>query len=155
MANNVFREKHIAKHICDNCMDCNCDQSKKRKLECIRYRKEQLKKDMENKNELQGRIKMNYNGYNIKKYKARVVTSYVQRDNGKLLPEIKTVEGFVSIANIIVPYGKATPQYTYVFISDEPEFSRVVMSGFGQTVLVPMAYENFEIIGEVEDEETT
>lgn len=30
------RYKHIMKHICDGCCNCDCNQSKKMKLQCIR-----------------------------------------------------------------------------------------------------------------------
>lgn len=97
---------------------------------------------------------MTLNGIPIKKYKAKVrnnipITTSTEKVN---TDEYKIVEGYVSIKSIILPYGlNETPQYCYVFVSEEIDFNQLAMSGFGKAVYTPIIYDEFEIIGEVEE----
>lgn len=97
---------------------------------------------------------MTLNGTPIKKYKAKVrnFMSMTTSPDKVNTDEYKIVEGYVSIQSIVFPYGlNETPQYHYVFVSEEIDFSQLAMSGFGKSVYIPIMYDKFEIIGEVEE----
>ncbi|MDE7082489.1 MAG: hypothetical protein K2O89_02140 [Clostridia bacterium] len=97
---------------------------------------------------------MEINGIKIKKYRAKVKA----RDTFTTEPvavsedEYKVVEGYVSIAAVVLPYEENTPKYVPVFVAEEVDFHRMGASGFGKSVFKPVTYAegDFEIIGEVE-----
>lgn len=97
---------------------------------------------------------MEINGVRIKKYRARVKA----KDTFTTAPVLisadgfKEVEGYVSIAAVILPYGENTPQYVPVFVAEEVDVHRMGASGFGKSVFNPVTYADgeFEIIGEVD-----
>lgn len=101
---------------------------------------------------------MTLNGIPIKKYKAKVrnnipMTTSTEKVN---TDEYKIVEGYVSIQSIVMKYDtdlKKQPikQYNCVFVSEEIDFSKIAGSGFGISVFSPIIYDEFEIIGEVEE----
>lgn len=98
---------------------------------------------------------MTINGFNIKKYRARVKDHSWQTTSPEPVSAdgYKIVEGYVSIASVILNDNEPNkPQFVPVFVSEEPDFRRMAYSGFGESVFNPMVYgENeFEIIGEVE-----
>lgn len=95
------------------------------------------------------------NGFNIKKYRARVKDRSWQTTSPEPVSAdgYKIVEGYVSIASVILnDNDPSKPHFIPVFIAEEINFWKMSSSGFGQTVFSPMVYgENeFEIIGEVE-----
>lgn len=93
------------------------------------------------------------NGIQIKKYRARVrdrntfttLTEPVSADG------YKVVEGYISIAAVVLPDGQNTPQYVPVFVAEEVDFHRLSLSGFGTTVFSPSTYAEgeYELLGEV------
>lgn len=101
---------------------------------------------------------MEINGISIKKYRARVKA----RDTFTTAPVAvsadgyKEVEGYVSIAAVVLPYDTNTPEYVPVFVAEEVDIHRMGASGFGKSVFNPVTYPegDFEIIGEVEKMET-
>lgn len=100
---------------------------------------------------------MEINGIPIKKYKAKVknIIAFTTLQETVNTEPYKIVEGYVSIANVIVPYGldieKQEAQYSYVFVTEEISFNNMAFSGMGKAVYAPMIYDEFEIIGEVEE----
>ncbi len=99
---------------------------------------------------------MTINGFNIKKYQARVKARCMQTTSPEpvSVDGYKIVEGYVSIASIVLNDNEPNkPQFIPIFVAEEIDFGRMSMSGFGQTVFHPVVYsENeFEIIGEVEN----
>lgn len=88
---------------------------------------------------------MTINGFNIKKYRAKVEDS--TKEDG-----YKIVEGYVSIAHAIFDYIKPENGVTFVpcFVGEEVDITRLGVSGFGKTIYTPKTYREFEIVGEVE-----
>lgn len=86
---------------------------------------------------------MTINGFNIKKYWAKVKDS--TSENG-----YKIVEGYVSTA--VLDYSKPDQQpiYTPCFVAEEINFNAMPCSGFGKTIYETKTYYEFEIVGEVE-----
>lgn len=84
------------------------------------------------------------NGFNIKKYRARVIDT----DTGK--PKI--VEGYVSICQAIISYDKYNeePIFTPCFVSEEIGWNGLACSGMGKAVYNPPTYMEFEILEEVD-----
>ncbi len=97
---------------------------------------------------------MTINGVKIKKYRARVkaLDTLTTAPVPVSTDGYKEVEGYVSIAAVIIPYGESTPQYVPVFVAEEVDIHRMGASGFGKSVFNPVTYAegDFEIIGEVE-----
>lgn len=98
---------------------------------------------------------MTINGFNIKKYRARVKDRSAQTTLPKPVSAdgYKIVEGYVSIASVVLNNDEPSKSHFIpVFIAEEINFWKMSSSGFGQTVFNPMVYgENeFEIIEEVE-----
>ena len=97
---------------------------------------------------------MEINGIKIKKYRARVKS----RDTFTTVPVAvnedgyKEVEGYVSIAAVVLPYDTNTPEYVPVFVAEEVDVHQMGASGFGKSVFNPVTYTEgeFEIIGEVD-----
>lgn len=97
---------------------------------------------------------MTINGFNIKKYRARVKDRNIHTTSPEPISAdgYKVVEGYISIASVILNDNEPNkPQFVPIFVAEEIDFGRMSMSGFGQTVFHPVVYgENeFEIIGEV------
>lgn len=84
------------------------------------------------------------NGIKIKKYRAEV--TYIGHC-GEI--QIKEVAGYVSIAAVALGKGKMT--YDYIFVSDEILWENMQMSLSGMTFYKPCTYDNFKILGEVEE----
>lgn len=98
---------------------------------------------------------MTINGVEIKKYRARVKarqTAPTTASNEQISDDgYKIVEGYVSIAAVVLPYEQnAKSQFIPVLVAEEIDFGRLATSGFGQSVFAPMTYNEFEILGEVE-----
>lgn len=97
---------------------------------------------------------MTINGFNIKKYRARVKARYTQTTSPEPISTdgYKIVEGYVSISQIILPYGATKPQYVPIFVAEEVNFNNMPFSGLGMSAFTPVTYgaNEFEIIGEVE-----
>lgn len=97
---------------------------------------------------------MTINGFNIKKYRARVKARCMQTTSPEPISAngYKIVDGYISIASVILHNNEPNkPQFVPIFVAEEIDFRCMSMSGFGQTVFHPVVYgENeFEIIGEV------
>ena len=98
---------------------------------------------------------MEINGIKIKKYRARVKS----RDTFTTVPVAvnedgyKEVEGYVSIAAVVMPYDTNIPKYVPVFVAEEVDVHQMGASGFGKSVFNPVTYTEgeFEIIGEVDE----
>lgn len=101
---------------------------------------------------------MEINGVQIKKYRARVKARDIFTTSPEPISEdgYKIVEGYVSIAAIVLPDGGKTPEYVPVFVAEELDIHRMGASGFGKSVFNPVTYPegDFEIIGEVENMES-
>lgn len=93
---------------------------------------------------------MQDDGIKIKKYKAEVVTKWVDGE-----PQKEEMTGYVSIASIglslFSPRNMSEPQYEYEFVSDEISRANMVCSGMGTIVYNPARYSVFKILGEVEE----
>lgn len=96
---------------------------------------------------------MTINGFNIKKYRARVKDRSAQTTSLELVSAdgYKIVEGYASISQIILPYGATEPQYVPIFVAEEINFSNMPFSGLGMSAFTPVTYgaNEFEIIGEI------
>ncbi len=98
---------------------------------------------------------MTINGFNIKKYRARVKVRSAQTTSPEPVGAdgYKIVEGYVSIASVILNDDEPSkPQFVPVFVAEEIDFRRMSMSEFGETAFHPTIYQigDFEIIREVE-----
>lgn len=97
---------------------------------------------------------MEINGIKIKKYRARVKASdtFTTAPVEVSADGYKVVEGYVSIAAVVIPYEGNTPQYVPVFVAEEVDVHRMGASGFGKSVFNPVTYAegDFELIDEIE-----
>lgn len=96
---------------------------------------------------------MTINGFNIKKYRAKVKERNIQTTSPMPVSEdgYKIVEGYVSIASVILNNNEPNKlQFVPVFVAEEIDYGRMSMSGFGSTVFHPQVYNlgEFEIICE-------
>lgn len=93
---------------------------------------------------------MEKDGIKIKKYRAEVVTKWVNGES-----QTQEVTGYVSVASIglslLSPQNMREPQYEYEFVSDEISRANMVCSGMGTIVYNPARYSVFKILGEVEE----
>lgn len=99
---------------------------------------------------------MTINGFNIKKYRARVKDRSAQTTSPELgrADGYKIVEGYVATEAVIIShgtYGNFEQRYVPVFYSEEIDFGNMPSSGFGKSIFKTVYYREgtFEVIGEV------
>lgn len=86
---------------------------------------------------------MTINGFNIKKYRARVKDRSAQTTSPELISadDYKIVEGYVSISSVVLNDDEPSkPQFVPVFVSEELDFRKMSSCGFGKTILNPIVY---------------
>lgn len=97
------------------------------------------------------------NGIPVKKYKAKVrnIIAFTTLPEKVNTDEYKIVEGYVSISSVVVHHEdfRKPPRLEFkpVFITEEINFGATAGSGMGIAVYAPTVYNDFELIGEVED----
>ena len=100
---------------------------------------------------------MKVNGIPVKKYKAKVrnIIAFTTLPEKVNTDEYKIVEGYVSISSVVVHHEdfRKPPRLEFkpVFITEEINFGATAGSGMGITVYAQTVYNDFELIGEVED----
>lgn len=90
-----------------------------------------------------------------KKYRAKILTMYLNNDKGESVPQYEEVEGYLAPISIRQNYSIDTELKTNIvwgLYSTEAYLEKCTFTGMGMSVYQPMVYTEFTDLEEIEDD---